>query len=111
MTVMSPKLRGDLTLQVNSRWITSLPFMKLVEVEVLVRTAELTRGMVCVPSELLSGESIYYNVRGTVVHGGAVHVGGSVFGVDCIVARPELRTPEARALTFVEVSRAPHDFA
>ena len=101
---MSPKIRGEISLQVSGPWLTKIPFLKSVEVECIVGISLALKSAVFAPAELLEADSLYFISRGTCVHHGLVHVGGSFFGDDCVLANPALRSEPARAVTYVEVS-------
>jgi len=109
MSLMSPKLQGELSLQVNGPWLMALPFLSGVEVACMVRIALALKPLVFVPTELLPSESMYYLAKGTVVHRGGVKTGGSVWGTDCVLNKAALRSRPARALTYAEVSRIHRD--
>lgn len=101
---MSPKIQGELSLQVNGTWLTRVSFLQRVELDAVVQVAMSLEPQVYVPTELLPSENLYYMCNGTVVHRGEVVLGGSVLGTDCFLQRDDLRSRPARALTHVEVS-------
>ncbi len=107
--LMSPKLQGELSLQVNGPWLTHVSFLKGIEVQCSVRIALALEPMVFVPTELLSADSMYHLSKGTVVQSGSVLVGGSVWGEDCVLSRTDLRSRPARALTYADVTRVQRD--
>ena len=109
MMLMSPKLQGELSLQINGPWLTHVPFLKSIETRCLVRIALALEPLVFVPTEILPTDNLYHLARGTVVHNGMVLLGGSVWGTDCYLSRIDLRTRPARALTHAEVSRIARD--
>lgn len=109
MLLLSPKLQGELSLQINGPWLTRVPFLRQVETGAVVQIALNLEPLVFVPTEILPSENMYYLENGTVVHRGSVMLGGSVWGTDCFLNRAELRSRPARALTHAEVSRIHRD--
>jgi hypothetical protein len=103
MRLLSHKLQGELSLQVNGPWLTSVPFLQGVEMACSVRIAMTLDPMVFVPTEMLPADALYNLNRGTVVQRGSILLGGSVWGEDCILNRSDLRSPPARALTYADV--------
>ena len=103
MRLLSHKLQGELSLQVNGPWLTSVPFLQGVEMACSVRIAMTLDPMVFVPTEMLPADALYNLNRGTVVQRGSILLGGSVWGEDCILNRTDLRSPPARALTYADV--------
>ena len=105
MLLMSPKLQGELSLQINGPWLTTIRFLRKIEVGCAIRIALSIKSAVYVPTELLMADSLYYIDRGTVVYRGNVLTGGRVWGEDCIISRVDIRSRPARALTYVAVSQ------
>jgi hypothetical protein len=103
MQLLSHKHQGELSLQVNGPWLTSVPFLQGVEMACSVRIAMALDPMVFVPTEMLPADALYNLNRGTVVHRGSILLGGSVWGEDCILNRSDLRSPPACALTYADV--------
>ena len=103
MQLLSHKHQGELSLQVNGPWLTSVPFLQGVEMACSVRIAMRLDPMVFVPTEILPADALYNLNKGTVVHRGSILLGGSVWGEDCILNRTDLRSPPARALTYADV--------
>ena len=103
MQLLSHKHQGELSLQVNGPWLTSVPFLQGVEMACSVRIAMTLDPMVFVPTEMLPADALYNLNKGTVVHRGSILLGGSVWGEDCILNRTDLRSPPARALTYADV--------
>jgi len=101
---MSPKLQGELELQVNSMWLMTVRFLVGVEVNCCMRIAKAIATSVKVPAELLPADMLYYCIRGTLIYEGSPVTSGQMWGTDCILSRPSLRSSPARALTFVEVA-------
>lgn len=104
LNVMSPKIRGEIALQVSGPWLTRIPFLKAVEIECMANIALSLQSAIFAPSEVLASDSLYFVSRGTAVVSGLVKVGGSVFGDDCVLANPGLRSAPARCLTYTDVS-------
>jgi hypothetical protein len=109
MLLLSPKLQGELSLQINGPWLTRVAFLRHVETGAVVQIALALEPLVFVPTEILPSENMYYLENGTVVHRGSVMLGGSVWGTDCFLNRAELRSRPARALTHAEVARIHRD--
>ena len=78
LQLMSPKLQGELELQVDGAWLMSVRFLQGVEVNCCVRIAIAATDRIFVPTELLSADFLYHCVRGTLVHEGEVLAGGQV---------------------------------
>ena len=95
MELMSPKIQGELSLQVNGTWLTRVSFLQRVELDAVVQVAMSLEPQVYVPTELLPSENLYYMCNGTVVHRGEVVLGGSVLGTDCFLQRDDLRSRPA----------------
>ena len=105
MMLLSQKLQGELSLQVNGPWLMTIPFLRGIEAACSVRISLTLEPMVFVPTELLNADAMYHVSKGTVIHRGLVLLGGSVFGDDCILQRISLRSLPGRALTYVDVTR------
>jgi hypothetical protein len=105
MMLLSQKLQGELSLQVNGPWLMTIPFLRGIETACSVLISLKLESMVFVPTELLPADAMYHVSKGTVIHRGSVLLGGSVFGDDCILQRISLRSLPARALTYVDVTR------
>jgi len=105
ISIMSPKLRGELSLQINGPWLTTVRFLQRIELSCMIRIALALETAVYVPTELLSSHVMYKLYRGTVVYCGKVVAKGSVFGLECIVRREDVRPRPARALAHLEVSQ------
>ena len=105
MHLLSQKLQGELSIMANGPWLTTVPFLRGVEVAVTVRISLALEPMVFVPMELISADSMYHLSKGTVIDRGKVLIGGSIWGTDCILSRTDLRAPGARALAYADVSR------
>ena len=103
MQLMSPKLQGELSLQINGPWLTMVPFLRKVETGCSVAIAMSLRPRVYVPTEMLPADCMYMLGSGMVVTRGRVISGGTMWGADCIMCRHDLRSRPARALTYVEV--------
>lgn len=103
--LMSPKLQGELSLQINGPWLTSVRFLRKIEMACAIRIALALQEALYVPTELLVADSMYHITRGTVVYRGSVLVGGSIWGEDCILRRVDYRSRPARALTYAQVSQ------
>ena len=101
---MSPKLQGELELQVNGRWLASVSFLQGIEPDCLLRIAIALRTKVFAPTEELPGDSLYYLCSGSAALEGTLVVSGSCWGEDCILERADLRRDGARAATYAEVS-------
>ena len=98
MGLMSPKLQGLLSLQVNGSWIPTVPFLRTLstkqgaELACCVRIALTLQPSVYIPTELLPADSMYHLASGTVVHRGHIVAGrGKIWGDDCILHRVDLR--------------------
>lgn len=100
---MSPKLQGELALQVSGTWITQVPFLRRVETDCSIRVALALRSRVYVPTELIPADCMYMLSSGLVTQRGRVIAIGKMWGADCILNRVDLRSRPARALTYVEV--------
>lgn len=109
MDHLSPKLKGELSLQVNGPWLTLVPFLRRVETECSVRVALALRSRVYIPTEMLPADCMYMLGSGMIVHRGKVVGGGNIWGADCILCRIDLRSRPARALTYVEVDMVHRD--
>lgn len=115
MTIMSPKLQGLLSLQVNGTWLTAVRFLRPLqskpgaETACCVRIVLALEARVYIPTELLPADSMYHLNSGTVIHRGAVIVSGKTWGDDCILHRVDLRPHGARGLTYVEVEQIHRD--
>ncbi|KOO22153.1 voltage-gated ion channel superfamily [Chrysochromulina tobinii] len=105
MMLLSQKLQGELSLQVNGPWLMTIPFLRGIETACSVLISLKLESMVFVPTELLPADAMYHVSKGTVIYRGPVLLGGSVFGDDCILQRISLRSLPARALTYVDVTR------
>ena len=103
--LMSPKLQGELSLQINGPWLTSVQMLRRIEMGCIVRIALALVSRVYVPTELLNADSMYYLDRGSVVYRGNVLITGTVWGEDCVVSRIDMRSRPARALAYVEVAQ------
>ena len=103
--LMSPKIQGELSLKVNGAWLSNIDFLRDIEAACCVEIALSLDACVFVPSELLSSSYLYHMQQGTVVYKGKVVVGDSIFGRECIVERDDLRSRQARALSYIEVTR------
>ena len=103
ISLMSPKLQGELSLQVSGPWLLTVPFLKNAETQCAVQIALALRSRVYVPTELLPADCMYMVSTGMVVHMGRIYGGGQMWGTDSILCRVDLRSRPARALTYVEV--------
>jgi hypothetical protein len=101
--LMSPKLQGELSLQVNGPWLINVRFLQQVEAACCVEIAMALMARVFVPTELIPPTSMYQLTHGTVVYYGRVYIGGQHWGTDCILERTDLRLQAARALAHAEV--------
>ncbi len=102
--MMSPKLQAELQLQVNGRWLASVPFLQGAEEQCLLRIALALRTRVFVPNEVLPADSLYNLVSGSCTIDGSLIVSGSTWGEDCILYRTDLREEAAAAASYAEVS-------
>ena len=102
--MMSPKLQAELQLQVNGRWLASVPFLQGAEEQCLLRIALALRTRVFVPNEVLPSDSLYNLVSGSCTIDGSLIVSGSTWGEDCILYRTDLREEAAAAASYAEVS-------
>ena len=109
MLLMSPKLQGELSLQVNGPWLINVSFLRGAELTCVVRVALALEPMVFVPTELLPTDYLYYLEAGTVVHRSNVFVRGQYWGTECLLERPEFRSKQSRALTYAETCRVHRD--
>ena len=99
--------QGELSLQINGPWLTTIRFLRKVEVACAVRIALSVNMAVYVPTELVRADSMHYLNHGTVVYRGSVLITGAVWGDDCILRRADMRSRPARALTYANVSLIP----
>ena len=98
MLLMSPKLQGELSLQINGPWLTKVRFLMRIEMDCAVRIALALSAAVYVPTELLRADYLYHLARGTVVYRGAILIGDSVWGEDSILRREDHRSVPARCV-------------
>ena len=102
--LMSPKLQGELALQVNGRWLGSIVFLQGIEPDCLFQIGLALRTTVFVPAEYVPPDSLYYLNSGSCSIDGTLAVSGSCWGEGCILQRSELRGEGGKAVTYAEVS-------
>ena len=104
LATMSPTLQGEVALQVNSRWLSRVWFLRGVEDPFMVQVALHLHAMVFAPGELAAAGYLYIVHRGVALYLGRVVNAGKVWGEDMILNAERLRyNIAARALNYLEV--------
>ena len=104
LSIMPPRLRGDVVVATNSGWLQGLPFLRAAPRAFLVDLAMELSAMVYAPGDIVQAGFLYIIHRGVALHRAKVMTKGGVIGVDIILANPHLQShSEARAMNYLEV--------
>ena len=104
LSLLSPALQGEVTWEVNKRWLTRIEFFRGAEKEFLVQISTSLTPIIFTPGELAVTGYLYIVHRGIALYGGRVLTSGKVWGEDCMIASRHLQRKWcARAMNYLEV--------
>jgi len=107
LRMMSPNLRGQVAVKLNSDWMNSVSFFSDCPKEMLIELVFVLRSETFPPFEEIiakgeMGQKMYVVKRGLAASRGRVYTAGKVFGED-MVFDVKRRNYSARSLTFTDL--------
>ena len=103
MELFSPKLRGEISLEVYQGIHEKVAFFQNIERECLEQVLYRLQPLVLVPRERATTTCFYFIVNGYVINRGFIIGRETAWGADCVLAEPRLRRFAGRALTYTEL--------
>ena len=100
---LSPRMQGEVLLQVNKAWIANVHWLKDEDTAFLSEFILSMNPAVFAPGEAIAFSALFGIAAGVAVCGGLILRSGAVFGDDMLLSSPVLRNREAaRSLTYLE---------
>jgi len=104
LEMMSPKLRGEVSMLCNRKWIEQVWFLAGLEENFHIQVALHMKPAVFIPDEMIPFGSLYVLHTGLVLYGGRVISSGQAWGGDMLISRPDLQSRfSALALGYANV--------
>ena len=101
---MSPTLKAEVLLHVNSLWVAKVPWLVNEDSSFLTEVILSLEPIVFAPEETVRGAAFFVLFSGLAVFDGAIKRRGDVWGTDILITKSYLRSRTfARAMTYLEV--------
>jgi len=101
---MSPTLKAEVLLHVNSVWVAKVPWLVNEDNSFLTDVILSLEPVVFAPEETVRGASFFVLFSGLAVFRGTIKRRGDVWGTDILITKSYLRSRTfARAMTYLEV--------